>query len=538
MLEELFVANLGIIAASRIEPGAGLVAITGETGAGKTLLLGALHLLRGDPARSDRIGPRGDEARVEGRFVLGDDEVVVARRVAAGKSRAYVDGAMVPAKLLAEKLDTMVEIVEQHEHVSLGRESSVRRLIDGLLDASGVEASSNYRDTWERLIALRVDRDQLGGDARALARELDLARHESREIAAASLRPGEDAELKAALGRIRHAAEIIESLAAATTAIEDEEGALDRLRLALDRVRSARDLDPSLQPFVARLESAISEIDEAAADLRAVTESIDHDPGTLKSMEERTAVLGDLKRKYGATVDEVIAYGTAATERAERLAALAARAETIDADLAAARADAVGAGEALAEARRRAGKALTTDAVDLLRQLGFRDPVLAVEVSGGPPGPHGADRITLSFASTRGLTPGPVGRVASGGELSRLVLAVRVAAGVADAEVVAFDEIDSGVGGATALAMGELLARLAAGRQVFVVTHLPQIAAFADTHFVVERVADSAVVRQVAGEERLSELSRMLGGIEESAQGRGHAAELLALAGERKETGR
>lgn len=534
MLEELLVENLGIITSSRIEPGPGLVAVTGETGAGKTLLLGALHLLRGDAARSDRVGPQGDEARVEGRFAIGGDEVVVARRVGAGKSRAYVDGSMVPAKALAERLDSMVEIVEQHEHVSLGREASLRRLVDGLLDGSGHEAAARYQQAWGRLVALQADRDALGGDLRALARELELARHEAREIAAARLHPGEDVDLKTALVRVRHAAEIIDAVAATAAVIDDEEGALDRLRLALDRIRAARDLDPSLDPFVTRLEAVIAEVDDAIGELRVVAEGIEHDPGALRAMEERAAVLADLKRKYGASVDEVIAYGLEASQRAERLASLAERAETIDAELAAAGAEAAAAGESLAEARRRAGKALTSDALDLLRQLGFRDPLLSIEVTTAPPGPSGADRLSLSFASTSSLTPGPVARVASGGELSRLVLAVRVAAGVADAEVVAFDEIDAGVGGATALAMGELLARLAAGRQVLVVTHLPQIAAFADSHYVVERVGDAAMVRRVDGEERITELSRMLGGIEDSAQGKGHASELLALAGSRK----
>lgn len=534
MLEELYVENLGIIAGSRIEPGGGLVAVTGETGAGKTMLLGALRLLRGDAARADRIGPLGDEARVEGRFVLGDDEVVVARRVTAGRSRAYVDGAMVPARALAERLEAMVEIVEQHEHLSLGKEASLRRLLDGLLDASGVEARHSYSAAWDRLVQLRADRDSLGGDARALARELDLARHEAREIDGAHLAPGEDVELRAALTRVRHAAEIVEAAAVATAAIDDEDGAEDRLRLALDRLRAARDLDQSLDPLVVRLEAAIVEIDEVAGDVRAVAESIEHDPDVLRSMEERAAAIADLKRKYGATVDEVIAFGVSSAERAERLTALAARSETITADIDTAVSRCLETGEGLAEARRRAGKLLTAEALDLLHQLGFRNPVLAIDVSGAPPGPHGADRVTLEFASTKGLTPGPVSRVASGGELSRLVLAIRVAAGVADAEVVAFDEIDAGVGGSTALAMGELLARLASGRQVLVVTHLPQIAAFADSHFVVERNGDAAVVRRVEGDERLSELSRMLGGIEDSDRGRGHASELLDLAVARK----
>src|SRR3990172_718115 len=162
MLEELYVENLGIIRSARIEPGPGLVAVTGETGTGKTLLLGALRLLRGDAARRERVGPHGDEARAEGRFTIGSSETVVARRVAEGKSRAYLDGAMVPAKALAERLDALVEIVAQHEHVALGRESSVRRLVDGMLDAGGRAARDDYQAAWERLAALRVDREALG----------------------------------------------------------------------------------------------------------------------------------------------------------------------------------------------------------------------------------------------------------------------------------------------------------------------------------------------------------------------------------------
>jgi len=248
-------------------------------------------------------------------------------------------------------------------------------------------------------------------------------------------------------------------------------------------------------------------------------------------------VLAGLRRKYGATVDEVIAYGAEAEERAANLERLAARAETIAADIAAAEQTALATGEGLATVRRIAGKHLADEALEYLRQLGFREPVLTIEVDSAPPGPHGADRVRLLFASDAGLTPGPVSRVASGGELSRLVLAIRVAAGVADADVVAFDEIDAGIGGATALAMGELLARLAADRQVLVVTHLPQVAAFADTQFVVERVGREAAVRSVRGDERIAEVARMLGGIGASDSGRDHAAELLALAAERTHRG-
>ena len=534
MLEELYVENLGIIAASRVEPGQGLVAVTGETGAGKTLLLGALRLLRGDTAGSDRIGPAGTEARVEGRFTIGDEEVVVARRITEGTSRAYVDGSMVPARTLSDRLEHLVEIVAQHEHLSLGRESALRRLVDGVLDDAGLAARDAYRVAWDRLRRLRADRDSLGGDARALARELEIASHEAREIEEANLTPGEDDELRSALSRVRHSAEITESLAEAFARVDDEGGAADSLRSSLALVRDAATLDPALEPLSGRIEALVAELDDIGLELRGAAESVEHDPDALHRMEERVAVITGLKRKYGTTVEEVVAYGISARERADRLAALATRAETIDDEITGAEEAATKAGALLADGRRRAGVSLERRALELLGSLGFRSPVLEIEVTDADPAPSGADTISLSFASDAGLTPGPVSRVASGGELSRLVLSVRVAAGVADADVVAFDEIDSGVGGTTALAMGELLAGLAEGRQVLVVTHLPQIAAFADAHFVVDREGTSAVVRRVEGADRLAELARMLSGIEDSERGQDHAEELLALAGSRK----
>lgn len=534
MLDELHVENLGILRSARIEPGPGLVAITGETGTGKTLLLGALRLLRGDAARTDQVGPHGDEARAEGRFTIGPAETVVARRVAEGKSRAYLDGGMVPAKALAERLDTLVEIVAQHEHVALGRESSIRRLVDGLLDDAGRSAADEYRAAWGRLSALRADRQALGGDPRGMARDLDLLRHESSEISAANLVPGEDEDLRGRLARLRHAGELTEALAAAAALLDDEGGATDIARTALGSIESAARVDPDLASMAERLRGSLADLDELVRDLRITAGEIDHDPAALARAEDRAALVAALKRRFGATVDEVITYGKRAAERAAQLQHQIARSETIDADLAAAEDAAQAAGAALAVARRNAGKHLADGALHHLTQLGFREPVLSVEVEPAPPGPHGADRVRLLFSSDAGLTPGPVSRVASGGELSRLVLAVRVAGGVADAEVLAFDEIDAGVGGSTALAMGELLARLASGRQVFVVTHLPQVAAFADTHFVVERSGKEAMVRRLDGDDRVAELARMLGGIGDSDAGRTHATELLTLATTRR----
>jgi DNA repair protein RecN (Recombination protein N) len=536
MLDELYVENLGIISSARIEPGPGLVAVTGETGTGKTLLLGAIRLLKGDAARTDRIGPHGDEARVEGRFTVSGDEIVATRRVGT-RSRAYLDGEMVPAKALGARIDDLVEIVGQHEHVSIAREASIRAMVDGLLDSDGSQAAAEYAAEWDRLVSLRAESDAIGGDRRVLARELDLARHQAAEIAAAGLTPGEDVAIHDRLSRLRHAGEITTALFEAARAIEDDGGAADAARSSLALVRGARNLDQGLETIVGQLESAVAELEEVAVGIRKAAEEIDHDPSTLQEAEERAATIADLRRKYGSTVEEVLGFADDLERRIRTLEAAAERAETIATELSHAKASTVAAGERLIAARRQAADRLVVSAAGLLRGLGFTRPFVGVEIDAAPPGPHGADRLTLVFASEDSLTPGPASRVASGGELSRLVLALRVAAGVADADIVAFDEIDAGVGGATALEMGQLLSRLAAGRQVLVVTHLPQIAAYADSHFVVDRVGTSATVRRVEGPDRLAELARMLGGLGESEQGRLHAAELLEVATERRTAG-
>jgi DNA repair protein RecN (Recombination protein N) len=534
MLDELAVENLGLIAHAHLCPGGGLVAVTGETGAGKTLLLGALRLLRGDPARRDRVGPGGEEARVEGRFRWGQEEVVAARRLGPEGSRAYLDGSMVPLRVLEERLAGVVEIVAQHEHVALGREAGVRALIDATLDEAGRRVRHEYAAAWERLRSVRADQAALGGDRRALERELDLALHQAREIAGARPGPGEDATLAAELQRLQHAADIAGALGEGHSALNDDGGVGDALRRLAAGLQRVAAFDPSLGEPAGRAAGLAAEITDLADDLRHRREQVGQDPAATDAARQRLAVLSDLKRKYGDTLEEVIAFAQEAQARADRLAGLLARADSLSAEAATAEAALAAAGTTLAAARAAAGERLARRTRRHLRDLGFRSPVLRLPVAPAPPGPSGADRVELLFSSDSSLEPGAVARVASGGELSRLVLAVHLAAGAGEAPVVAFDEVDAGIGGSTALAMGEKLAALAAGRQVLVVTHLPQVAAFADTHLVVEREGSRAVVRPVEGDARLQELTRMLAGLPTSERGRGHAAELLEAAAARR----
>jgi DNA repair protein RecN (Recombination protein N) len=528
MLDELIVTNLGIIDTAHLEPGPGLVVITGETGAGKTMLLGALRMLLGASSRRELVGPSSPESVVDGRFLFGDDEVTLRRRVTSeGRSKAYIDGNMVPARALQEKTDGRVEVVGQHDHMLLTTRRGARRLVDGAL---GGKALAEYEAAWDALVVARQQLELLGGGRRELERELEVVRFQAEEIAAAGFAPGEDTELHSAVSRMRNSEDLAAGLGAILERLGDERAAADLAGVASELRRLVR-LDGELQSFQERVEDIAAALGELQMDLAAYAEELEHDPGLLDELENRIQVLGELGRKYGESLDEVLEFGAAAEARAAELTQLLGRAEDLADELAERTEQAERAADTLTKARRKAAKKLATRAREHLAELGMADPVVRFEFADSELGPTGGDQIELLFSSDASLTAAPVSRIASGGELSRLTLALRLAAGVAEADLIAFDEVDAGVGGATALAMGEKLAALSRGRQIFCVTHLPQVAAHADSHFVVDRDNGRAVVSRVAGDDRLAELSRMLGGLADSERGQLHAAELLAAAG-------
>ncbi|HKY49154.1 MAG TPA: AAA family ATPase [Acidimicrobiia bacterium] len=528
MLDELAVRNLGVIKEATICPTAGLTVITGETGTGKTLLLGALRLLLGADGRPDLVGPFAEEASVEGRFIDGDQELVAIRRLQrGGRSRAYLDGSIASTRTLAATLDG-IEMIGQHDQLSLTRSAEVRAMVDANLDGAGRALLERYRKaraTWEGLLS---DRERLGGDQRALARELDLVTFQAEEIAKAGFVPGDDQELEARANRLRNAGELTARLSEARAGVEEGMEALGR---AVGDIRRALRLDPELSELADLAEMASESLSEIGRQLRLAVEQVADDPEQQEQVEARLTLLGDLRRKYGSDLEEVLGFGKSAAERAGELAGLLARAATIDSDLARVAAELEEAAEQLTTARKKAGSKLTKAAVKHLLELGLSDPLLIVEIGEGELGPWGRDDVRLLFASDSRLAPGEVGKVASGGELSRLVLSLRLAGTQgAGASVLVFDEIDSGIGGSTALAMGRKLAALARERQVLCVTHLPQVAAFAETHYVIEREGATAVVRLIDERQRPAELSRMLAGLPDSERGREAAAELLALA--------
>lgn len=527
-LDELVVRNLGVLSDVAIEPADGLTVVTGETGAGKTLLVGALSALLGQGLDQGRIGPASEEVDLSARFVGGEGEVVArARLTRGGRTRSYLDGAITPAADLANRLGDLVEVVAQHDGLRLRREQPVRSMLDAALDGKGLADLIAYREAWSSLRETEEAIAALGDDERGLRRELDVARLEAAEIDAATLVDGEVEDLQATVERLRNLDEIVETTAAAGEALEQADEALGR---AVDALRRLDGYDPTALLGEGAERGAV-EVTEVQAALRRYREELAHDPEGLELAQARLARIGELRRRYGADVADIRAYGERAGARAAEIAELLERAGSLEAEREERRKAAVAAGVRLASARRGAGEALAGAAVAELTDLGFADPLLEFTVEESEPGPQGCDSVALLFASDRRLDPAPVAAAASGGELSRIVLALRLAAGVADVPVVVFDEVDAGVGGATALALGKKLAAVAETAQVLCVTHLPQIAAHADRHLVVARNGARADVVVVEGEARVAELTRMLSGLSESDQGRSHARELLAEAG-------
>lgn len=529
MLDELAVHNLGVIESARVEPSPGLTVITGETGTGKTLLLGALRLLLGGVARSDLIGPFGDEASAEGRFVRPDGvEIGAGRRLPRdGRSRAYLNGSIASAKALEDQLAGLVDVVAQHDHISITRPGEARNLVDRALDEQGVRALEDYRRSWSDYNGALEARDQLGGDLASLSRELDLVRFQSEEIGAAGFHPGEDEELEAAASRMRNIDEIADALALSLQAIETAREAGGD---AVSALRKAVRLDQSLATPSENLAAVADSMGDVSHELRTYAEALERDPAQLEQIESRLTLLGDLRRKYGPGIPDILEFGRQASRRRDELEALMGRAESIEQEVEEAGRALAEAGGRLLEARRRGAEKIASIASGHLRDLGFTDPLIDLVVEPASPGAGGADTVGILFASDSRLTPGPISSVASGGELSRLVLALRLAGGGGQAESLVFDEVDAGIGGMTALALGHKLADLARDRQVLCVTHLPQLAAFADRHYVVRRSENTAVVVRVDGDERLQELTRMLAGLPESERGREAAEELLELA--------
>ncbi|MEO6123860.1 MAG: DNA repair protein RecN [Ilumatobacteraceae bacterium] len=519
MLTELHIEDLGVIDRLDLVLGDGLTALTGETGAGKTMLVEAISLLVGGRADAGIVRPGSTEARVEGRFVINDEEFVLARVIPGdGRSRAYLNGRLATVATLSDIGAQLVDLHGQHAHQSLLGTATQRAALDhyGIIDLSPL------REARARLTEIDAGLAALGGDSRSRAREIDLLRFQVDEINAADL-VGDDEEqtldeLEDVLaGAVAHREASIEALGLLNT----DGGALDQLGSAIAALGSRT---PFL-PIADRLHAAVAELGDAASELRDLGESIEEDPERLAQVRERRQMLRDLRRKYGETLAEVIAFHTEISERLDELESYDARAESLDRERQVAVTNAAKAAAKIGAARRAAAPKLAKAVKSHLRELAMPHADLGVDVGEDP-----GDDVTFLLAANPGSPLLPLTRVASGGELARSMLALRLVLSQ-DPSTLVFDEVDAGIGGSAAIAIGRALAVLGDQHQVLVVTHLPQVAAFASTQIVVSKHVAGGVTRATAvavrGDDRVDEIARMLSGDSASTTAREHAMELL-----------
>jgi DNA repair protein RecN (Recombination protein N) len=527
VLVELAVRNLGVIAEARIPFGAGLVALTGETGAGKTMVVEALHLLTGGKPDPSRVRTGCDEATVEGLFAVGDTEWVLRRTVPAqGRSRAYVNGELATAATLADLGATLLELHGQHAQQALLAPRTQRAALDrfgGIDRRPFVEAR---RHVAECVAAL----DELGGDDRTRARELDLCRFQVDEIDAVAPELGEDQRLAAEEDLLAAAVEHQQAARRAAALLGDDGAAADLLAQAAAALG-----DTELFAAVrSRLVDAGAELADCTAELRRLVDVVEPDDERLAAVRERRHQLVQLRRKYGDTLEEVIAHRDEMARRAEELSAHdEVRAQRL-AELDDARAELARRAQALSRARHAAAPGLAAAVESHLGALALPGARMEVHVEDTAEHPGAGEAVEFRLAANSGVDPAPLSRVASGGELSRVMLALRLVLSEGPPTMV-FDEVDAGIGGEAAVAVGQALARLGQDRQVIVVTHLAQVAAFADAQVLVAKSqeTDGAITQATAidGESRVVELSRMLSGSPDSATARRHAEELLGAAG-------
>ncbi len=537
-LIELRVRNLGVVDDVTIALPAGMTALTGETGAGKTLLVEALGLLLGGRADPSVVRAGADEAFVEGRFLLpgmagrpdqadraeGEEaEIVLARAVVrGGRSRAWIDGRMASVGALAEVAEGLVELHGQHQHRALVHTEAQRRALDHYagIDHGPLEAARL------RLRRLTEEREALGGDARERAHQRDLLDFQIAEIDDAHIEDvAEDARLEGEEERLAGTAAHREAAATALTALSETEetSAMDRLAQAAGAL-SGRG---PLSALDGRVRATMAELADLVTELRSVVETWDDDPERLAAIRGRRQLLRQLQRKYGDDLAEVITFAVTARTLREEIASDERRAASVDEEIGQARTSLARVEATVAEGRRQAAPRLAAEIQSTLHRLAMGSARFAVAVDGA----GAADQVTFLLGANTGEALQPLARSASGGELARTMLAIRLA--LTDAPgVMVFDEVDAGVGGEAATAVGVALAGLGRRAQVLVVTHLAQVAALADHQIAVRKIEDAGRTRSevtvLDDENRVVELSRMLSGRPDSSSARRHARELLA----------
>lgn len=540
MIDELCVRNVALIREASLVPSSGLTVLTGETGTGKTALLSAIKLLVGERADASAVREGADALEVEARVYLrgGDpDGNVVRRRVeAAGRGRVQIDGHMASVRELAETIGSSIDLCGQHEHQRLLDPAAHVALLDAWASERIAPAREAYVTALAEARAAAKELERITEMTRAADERLDEASFVLRRIDEVGPSQEEYDELEAALPRAEHAETILRSVAGAYEGVTDDGGAADALSDAISWLRDASSFDSVLDDYAERLESSLIDIEDVAADLRRYRDSVELDPEELDRMQTRMAAFRGLMRTYGPSMDDVLARRASAAELVEAARDGGERERKARKALEAAEARLATAADALDAARSEAAPLLAHAVSEVMAQLEMGTASLSVQIerlarkqwtTAGP------SRVELLYRPAAGLTARPLRRIASGGEVSRVMLACKVVLGEADGtETLVFDEVDAGVGGATAVALAQVLARLAKTHQVIVVTHLAQVAVMGQTHYLVQKsagdVPETSLV-PIEGEGRVTEIARMLSG-DTSETSLAHAREMLAQA--------
>jgi DNA repair protein RecN (Recombination protein N) len=556
VLLELRIENLLLIDRAELRPGPGLNAITGETGAGKTVLAHALDLLLGGRPKSGIVRPGAEEAYVEGVFeapaglldepdlaelrerIDAGDEIVLARRVGAeGRTRAFVQGRSASAADLRELGGRLLSFFGQHEHRRLMVGSAQLGLLDAFCGSETLRAS--LAAAHARVRGAEAELEGLRDRAGTRDRDLDLLTFEIGEIDELSPSEDEERQLLAERGRLQRLDGLLAAAAGGAEAIApenaDERGVAVLLAEAERLSAGVSEVDPELDALAARLSTLRIEAEDLAGELRRYADSLEGEPGRLDQVEERLGLYDRLKRKHGGSVAEVLEHARRCREERERLENAEVATELAEVALAEARRERDGLATKLSAARSKSAPGLAGAVRDELETLAMEGASFSVELEPRDEiGPSGAERAEFLLGPNPGVAPAPIREAASGGELSRVMLALMTVAGAGGAETLVFDEVDAGVGGQTARAVGDRLRALGEGRQVLCITHLPQIAALARQHFRIEKEASGdlalATVEAIEGDGVVEELCRMLGADTGDAGARKHARELLAAA--------
>ncbi len=552
MLTELRIRNLAVIDELVVRLGPGLTVLTGETGAGKSIIVGALSLLLGERASTEAVRAGADRASVEGIFDLSgrvgllaaldergveveDGLLVLKREVAVeGRNRAWINGGQATAGLVGEVGRLLVDLHGQHEHQTLLSRGEQREILDAF--GGHAELAGEVRALHAEHAALAERRRELDRREAEVRERADLLRFQCGEIEEAAPRADEEEEIEAEARRLSHSEELLELSARLGQVLEDPEGEGVAVRLgALRRdVERLAELDRDQAELTELFDTAYYALEELGSRLASYGEGVEHDPARLDALRRRQDLLFRLKRKYGPTLEEVIAHGERTRAELDGLDRSAFEREALDAELARVREALAAASGRLTAVRREAGEGLAGEVEEILPDLGMPDGRFETAlIPREETGASGAEEVEFRVSLNRGFAPRPLRRVASGGELSRVMLALKTILARLDAvPTLVFDEVDAGIGGEVARRVGGTMRRVASEHQVFAISHLPQIASQAHGHCRVRKAERDGVaateIRWLEGEERVRELARMLGGDAEREVSLEHAREMLA----------